>query len=84
MPRVTVDDLTTPGRRAEVVWRRDDQEPGYVQLATHPVDGEGEYVHLDADRIDFLVGELLQAKQAAYAETPREPDSTPGGEPAAG
>lgn len=84
MPRVTIDDLTTAGRRVEVVWRRDEQEPGYVQVATHPDGGEGEYVHLDADRIDFLVGELLQAKQNAYGEIQREPAvDVPEGERAA-
>ena len=80
MPRVSIADLTTPGRRTEVVWRRDENEPGYVQLATHPVDGEGEYVHLDSARIDLLIHELQQAQQGAYVEAPRQPVVEPYGE----
>jgi hypothetical protein len=35
MPNHKVGDLTTPGRYAQVNWRRDEHEPGYVQVSTH-------------------------------------------------
>lgn len=34
MPRETIPDHTTDTRKVEVTWRRDENEPGYVQLAT--------------------------------------------------
>lgn len=73
MSRATINDLTTEGRYAQVNWRRDEHEPGYVQLSTHGPDSlQGEYVHLDSAGIDQFIYELQQAKLDAYGEPPRQ------------
>lgn len=70
MPRDKVNDLTTPGRYTEVSWRRDKQEPGYVQVSTHDPSMVGVYVHLDGAGIDRLIKALHKAKRQAFGEEP--------------
>lgn len=67
MPREKVGDLTTEGRYVQVNWRRDEDEPGYVQVSTHGPDGRGaEYVHLDAEGLDRMIRTLHKAKRQAF------------------
>ncbi len=67
MPRHKVGDLTTPGRYAQLNWRRDEQEPGYVQLSTHGPDTQDpEFVHLDEAGCDEMIRTLHRAKRQVF------------------
>lgn len=73
MPREKVGDLTTEGRYVQVNWRRDEGEPGYVQVSTHGTDGRGsEYVHLDVEGLDRVIRTLHKAKRQAFGPSADE------------